>query len=95
MKAKDYFEKYCEQIMTNDHVVTELIHDLADEYEKISMARHCLRDVARLAVLKELNQKWNAICSLFEIQYGVSPLKRDGFKEHCKASLPELTIRWT
>ena len=68
MKAKEYFEKYDEliikdQIAGSIESAKKLLIELSDEAKNICEARHVKRD-AVVSVLKEINQKWNAICSL-------------------------------
>lgn len=46
--------------------------------------------MAVIAVLKELNQKWNAICCMYEKKYGVSPLNYDAFRCYWMTAMPEL-----
>ena len=96
MKAKEYFEKYDEliikdQIAGSIESAKKLIIELSDEVKDICEARHVKRDAAVVSVLKEINQKWNAICSLYEKKYGVSPLNRNAFSEYWKQVLPELS----
>ena len=71
MKAKEYFEKYDEliikdQIAGSIESAKKLLIELSDEVKDICEARHVKRDAAVVSVLKEINQKWNAICSLYE-----------------------------
>lgn len=95
MKAKEYFEKYdrviIEDQMAGSIVSTQkLLLELSNEAESICKKRHAKRGLAVVAVLKELNQKWNAICILYEKKYGVSPLNKDAFKTFWKLQMPEL-----
>lgn len=41
-------------------------------------------------MLLELNQKYNAICNLFEKTYGASPLVNSGFLTYWRKQIPEL-----
>lgn len=96
MKAKEYFEKYDEliikdQIAGSVENTKKLIIELSDEVKDICEARHVKYDAAVVSVLKEQNQKWNAICSLYEKKYGVSPLYRNTFTEYWKHFMPELS----
>ena len=96
MKAKEYFEKY-DELIIKDHIAgsiesaKKLLIELSVESKNICEARHVKRDAAVVSVLKETNQKWNAICSLYEKKYGVSPLNRNAFIEYWKHVMPELS----
>lgn len=96
MKAKEYFEKYDEliikdQIAGSIESAEKLLIELSVEAKNICEVRHVKRDAAVVSVLKETNQKWNAICSLYEKKYGVSPLNRNAFIEYWKHVMPELS----
>lgn len=95
MKAKDYFDKYESSFVENncEHAVKatrDLLIDMSEEVEKLYNARSGKTNSALAGVIKEINQKWNAVGSLFEKKYGVSPLKRNGFIEFWKQEMPEL-----
>jgi len=96
MKAKEYFEKYDEliikdQIAGSIESAKKLLIELTDEAKNICESRHVKRDAAVVSVLKEINQKWNAICSLYEKKYGASPLNRNAFIKYWKQVIPELS----
>jgi len=92
MKASDYFEKYSPKLQTwslddqklppflNDHDLYTLIMDFNHETQDIIKTRHIQFDRAMPALLKEQNDKWNALCRLFEKKSGGSPIRLDGFK---------------
>ena len=95
MKAKDYFDKYESSFVENNcehsaKATRDLLIDMSEEVEKLYKARSGKTDSALAGVIKEINQKWNAVGSLFEKKYGVSPLKRNGFIEFWKHKIPEL-----
>jgi hypothetical protein len=87
MKAKEYFDKYEDLIMrevtsesTEFCYPAELLKEMSMEAQKLVDARHAVRNSAVVAVLKEFNVRWNAVVSMFIKKYGVSPMKKDGFK---------------
>ena len=87
MKAKEYFDKYKDLIMrevtsesTEFRYPAELLKEMSMEAQKLVDARHAVRNSAVVAVLKEFNVRWNAVVSMFIKKYGVSPMKKDGFK---------------
>ncbi len=97
MKAIDYFNEY------GDAVFCESFHDEKhDELNKLFMAfvremketievRGVKTDKATVAVIKEQNQKWNALCAIYEKKYeGMCPLNRNGFLNAMKNEIPAL-----
>jgi hypothetical protein len=78
MKASDYFEKYKTSINTKEGAA-ELFIEISKEVEEIAQKRHATSDDAARAIVKELNQKWNALARLFEKNLGQSYIIRDGF----------------
>ena len=88
MKAKEYFEKYDDDIWKEAHdpaVITDgafakLFIDFCTETKLLAEQRKAKSDQSILAIIREQNQKWNAVSNLFEKKYGVSPLNRDGFE---------------
>ena len=85
MKAKEYFDKYNENIYyettnTGDtNSVSMLLRDMLQELLDICKKRNVVLDSAAIAVAREQNDKWNAISRLFEKKYNVTILKKDGF----------------
>ena len=95
MKARDYFEKYDTLIMEeqkNGEIGTtkKLLLEMSDEVTAVCKQRKAVKDEAVIAVLKEINQKWNAICRMYEKKYGVSPLNYDAFRCYRMTAMPEL-----
>lgn len=95
MKAKEYFEKYDQLIIQevkngeSKHTAS-LLFELSGEVKKLSEQRHIHKGEAVISIIKEINTKWNSICSMFEKKYGVSPIRWNGFKEFWKHEMPEL-----
>lgn len=93
MKAKEYFEKY-DTLVQNDSPdganTMKLILELSEEVKTITKSRNVRKNSSFVSVIKEINQKWNAICNLFAKKYGHSVLKENGFKNFWIASVPEL-----
>lgn len=93
MKAKDYVEKYGSTIIaeaeTGDtKTASELISELFSEVTAISNARNCKTTEAILAVVKEINQKYNAI------QRSIPCLKPDAIKMIMFDRMPEIKPIW-
>lgn len=85
MKAIEYFEKY--KSTTDDLSMYKMLGDFSAEANDIVVNRHCQTDEAFVAVLKEQNQKWNAVVNLFEKNCGVSPIIRNGFLKYWNSKL--------
>lgn len=95
MKARDYFEKYDTLIMEEQKTAKlaqpkKLLLEMSDEVTAVCKQRKAVKDEAVIAVLKEINQKWNAICRMYEKKYGVSPLNYDAFRCYWMTAMPEL-----
>lgn len=100
MKAKDYFKKYDHDIWTEWHdpevhrdgPMAKLYIEMSSELKDIMDVRHVNSDRGMIGVLREQNQKWNAIRNLFERKYGESPIQRNGFYMSWKdeLKLPDL-----
>lgn len=88
MKAKDYFLKYDEAIMEEakrpetktDGPMAKMYIDFFKETGNIAKQRHVKYDRGLIPVIDEQNKKWNAVVNLFIKKYGVTPIKKDGFK---------------
>lgn len=88
------FEKYgktmIEDLSDDEFKATKgILEDMIDEMRDICVAKE-VTDISNfLSVLAEMNQKWNAICKLYEDKYHYSPLKKDGLKNHWILCFPE------
>lgn len=92
MKAKEYFEKYEEKILCGEtQPIYELFMEMAQEAKDIMKARGCKTDAAAVGVVKEMNDRWNAIVGMFEKKYhGLSPIRRNGYKNFWLNEIPEM-----
>ena len=81
MKAKDYAEKFVElkaRDLSNEkfvRLVRALYKELNDEFDEVRVERGIKLPKAHLALVKEFNQKANAINRLLE-----NPLKENWFE---------------
>lgn len=86
MKAKEYYEKYAVELLSGDHDTVKqagekLTIEFMDEVSAISEKRKVSRPEALVDIIKELNQKWNALRSLF-IKLDRKPvLAENGFRD--------------
>jgi hypothetical protein len=95
MTAKEYYEKYHEQLLnpaTVNFSVVELLTDLVVEAKDIQEKQTDLSDAVTIRVIKEQNRKWNAISGLLgELSIGSTIiLPRDKFKEFMCQNIPSV-----
>lgn len=99
MKAKEYFAKYDPLIMgpvsEDDHdtaaqFATRLLMELSGEAKNMATTRNARTNSALGGIIRELNDRWNAIYNLFMSKYGVSPIKMNGIKAYWIKAIPEL-----
>lgn len=92
MKAKEYAEKYEEKITGPEYkkATYDLFIEMSKEVETICIARHVKSNCAFAAVVKEMNDKWNAIGRLFWQKYRTDILMKDGFIKFWDHEIPEL-----
>ncbi len=99
MKAADYFREYGEDVLREalsgdkTDALTKVYLEFVRETKEIIASRNVSTDRGAVAVVKEQNQKWNAMCALYEKKYSADlcPLKRDGFLNSIKTKVPEIT----
>lgn len=97
MKAKDYFEQFgklvyeeCAYEEQETKQLAKLIGAFLREMKETMEARHVKTDRGCVATIKEQNEKWNALCAIFEKEYGQEVLKRNGFMVYMEENMPEM-----
>jgi len=97
MKAIDYYNKYHEDIMnpaTHSDVrnvaFKNLFLELCEESMIMIEVRHIKDDTGLPSILRELNDKCNAVVRLLVKNYGFSWLATDAFWTFWERDLPEL-----
>ena len=85
MKAKDYYEKYCGEMIAeayepNPESLGKLFIEMFAEVKEICDQRHAVFDRACLSIIDEQNDKWNAIRRLFIKNKAPCIMAEDGFK---------------
>lgn len=95
MKAKDYFTKYEQALVSSDaeecsSAIANMLNEMNSEVQNLLKARHVKTDAGTLPIFKEMNQKWNAIVRLFEKKYGATPIVKDGFQLYWVRKMPQL-----
>ena len=88
MKAKEYAEQFepifypmgkLPKELPSDDSISQLFIAFSNEFEAIFKSRNITNDKAVTAVIKELNQKWNALNKLFIKKYKWSAIREDAF----------------
>lgn len=84
MKAKEYFEKYKARISVDDgdasyNAALDICSDMYGEVKELIKIRNVSTDAGLVAIVREMNQKWNALKRIFE-KNKIPILKQDGFK---------------
>ena len=93
MKAKEYVEKYCDKIASGDNsVMRELFLDLSQEVISLCKSRNVRFAKGQISVIKEVNEKWNAIARKMKKEKGEDVLREDGFILLWRQKLPELSM---
>lgn len=96
MKAKDYLLQFEPIFYPNGKLpkeqpsgdeIFQLFMAFSEEFEVICKERKINSDKAATAVIKELNQKWNALIKLFLAKYKWSPVREDAFINHWEREL--------
>lgn len=81
MKADAYFEKYFGSISYPDSSVLEagqkMYVEFLGEYEIIKEQRHVTTMNGAVGIIKELNEKWNAVESRVAKKFGKRVIKRN------------------
>ncbi len=98
MKAKEYYAKYRDRIASKDDKeslqgVCDMLFELGLEAQELIAKRKVRSDCGAVAVLRELNDKYNAVCRMFERDYGAPIIKQDGFMTYWRKQIPELDLR--
>lgn len=98
MKAKEYYAKYKDRIASVDDKeslqgVCDMLYELCMESKEMIAKRKVRTDCGGVAVLRELNDKYNAVCRMFERDYGAPVIKKDGFMDYWRKQIPELELR--
>lgn len=85
-KAKEYYEEIKPIVLTMDQEkvdngIFDLLKSLMTEIGELKRVRNVRTDSGMLAIIEELNNKWNAIGNKF-IKDGLELLVKDGFKKY-------------
>ena len=93
-RAIGYYAQYREALLTGgdkgDEALNDLVRDFLAEMKELIETRHIKTDRGAVSVIVELNDKWNAIVSIFEKRGEKSPIVRNGFRIYMESQIPEL-----
>lgn len=93
MKAIDYYNIMMEYPQTAEGIaeaagkVVDLMHA---EMKELIAKRKAVRDSAVVAIIREQNDKWNAVIGIYEKKNGYCPLARNAIWKHWAKLIPKL-----
>ena len=96
MKALEYYNKYGPEFFNLkdkdeiDDIVLSLIREFNQEIVSLCEIRKVETNMGMAGIILELNQKWNALITLFVKGYGLSPIVTDGYKRFWLLQSPDL-----
>lgn len=98
MKAIEYYDKYKDALLTSNpdefiNSANELMSELWDEMQNLIDKRNVKKNDSLIAIVKEINQKYNSIISRFDKDGKKSPLKRNAFNHLVIKRVPEFANR--
>lgn len=98
MKAKEYFDKYSKQIVEEakrdeSATIGKMYMDFVSEMKSMIESRHVKTYNGVIGIIGELNQKWNSIVNMFQAEYILSPVNRNGFAKAIGVQIPEVKER--
>ena len=74
------------EVLTDGNMA-KLYIEMFSEMKTIIEIRHIQNDNSLMSLIREQNDKWNAIERLFIKKYGVSPIAHNGFLSACMEDL--------
>lgn len=93
MKASDYYNIIMGYPQTADGVaesVGRVVDMMNTEAKELIARRRAVRDSAVAAIIREQNNKWNAIIAIYEKKNGYCPLARNAIWKHWAKLIPKL-----
>jgi hypothetical protein len=93
-RAIGYYAQYHEALLAGGDAgadaAGELIREFMAELKELIETRHIKTDRGTISIIRELNEKWNAIVSIFEKRGETPPIVRNGFRIYMESVIPEL-----
>lgn len=66
--------------------------EFINEFSTICKQRHATTNRAFVSVMKELNQKWNKVCRLFDDDFGICPIAKNFVNRFVVRILPQIQM---
>lgn len=63
-----------------NQIAFDVFKEYMEESQKLAEKRKIFKPYGLKSLIEETNDKWNAMCSLFEKAYGETPFRRNGFR---------------
>lgn len=88
MKAIDYYNEFISSPIekTTEEIINKFIHEVSEIIKK----RNARTDSAVSAVIKEQNNKWNAMVALFDKHNKTCPFNRNAIWDYFSKHIPQL-----
>ena len=80
MKAKEYFDKYFENVKTFDEITENgkaMFKDMLKEFDELEQKRNPKTTDGLVGIVRELNDKWNSIAAKVEQKFSMPVIKRN------------------
>lgn len=80
MKAKEYFEKYFENVKSFEEISENgkaMFKDMLKEFDEIKKARNPKTVDGLVGIVRELNDKWNSVAAKVEQKFSTAVIKRN------------------
>lgn len=80
MKAKEYFEKYFENVKSFEEIsknAKAMFQDMLKEFDEIKKTRNPKTSDGLVGIVRELNDKWNSIAAKVEKKFSTPVIKRN------------------
>lgn len=93
MKAIDYYNIMMEYPQTAEGITeaaSKVIGLMHTEMKELIAKRKAVRDSAVAAIIREQNDKWNAVIGIYEKKNGYCPLARNAIWKHWAKLIPKL-----
>ena len=80
MKAKEYFEKYFENVKSFEEISENgkaMFKDMLKEFDEIKKTRNPKTSDGLVGIVRELNDKWNSVAAKVEQKFSTPVIKRN------------------
>lgn len=96
MKSQEYFEKYFENVKSFEEITENskaMFRDIPKEFDELKDRRKCKTLDGIVGIVRELNDKWNAVAGKVERKFSTKVIKRNVISnvllsEECEERFP-------